>query len=327
MAMFLSFRWVQKAGTLRFVLAATLALMAVFSCGHTLAASEGFTPTWVASAEPTHLWSGPDRFALDYGPIATGSPLLVVSPPAGPRLFVYVPATRNYAYVDAASVLADRAARSHDVWEGRVVADLYVRAAPSRQAASLAILPAGTHVRVVAWVEGEEVVPGDWTWARFADGTYGYTEPLRIIPPPGPPAPPIDHPAGRWIDVNTLQQTVVAYEGDRPVHVAIASTGSPGWETTPGTHAILRRVADERMRGSTLDVSPDRQARATYDIPHVRYTQYFSDAGEALHENYWLADGQFGIPHSHGCVGLWTADAAWFWGWASVGTPVIVHAR
>jgi L,D-transpeptidase catalytic domain len=303
-----------------------LTLVATLGRGDAWAAPDVFAPYWVTTSSPTHLWSGSDHLAVDYGSVATGFSLLVVSPLAGSRLFVYVPATRNYAYVDAISVSTGRPPAQTTAWHGRVAAELYVRAAPSRRATLLKVLPAGSLVQVVDWVEGEEVVSGDWTWARFADGTYGYGEALLIVPPSSAPSSPAGHPAGRWIDVNLLQQTVTAYEGSVPVHLAIASTGSPGWETSLGTHLIQRRVPDERMRGSSLNLTPDRQARATYDIPHVRYTQYFSAAGEALHQNYWLADTQFGIPHSHGCVGLRTADAAWFWAWTGVGTPVVVHA-
>ena len=65
---------------------------------------------------------------------------------------------------------------------------------------------------------------------------------------------------------------------------------------------------------------------ASYSVPHVRWTQYFSSDGKALHENYWKASDQFGIPSSHGCAGLLSADAQFLWDWASVGTPVVVHA-
>lgn len=311
------------------VLAMVLAIFVALLAGSLVPAparaeSEGFTPTWVNVTAGAHLWSGPDHQAFDYGPIPAGTSLLVVLPPDGPRLFVYVPSTQDYAWADAASIAAAKP-EAAAAWSGKTVAELYVRAAPTRQSALLRVLPAGTPVEVVAWVEGDEVVPGDWTWARFADGTYGYTQPLVIVPPSSPPPPP-SHPAGRWIDVNTLRQTVVAYEGDHPVYLAIASTGSPSWDTGIGAHTITRRVADEWMRGSTLNLSADRRARATYDIPHVRYTQYFTANGDALHENFWLPSNQFGIPHSHGCVGLRTADAAWFWNWASLGTPIIVHA-
>jgi lipoprotein-anchoring transpeptidase ErfK/SrfK len=63
-----------------------------------------------------------------------------------------------------------------------------------------------------------------------------------------------------------------------------------------------------------------------YNLSHVHETQYFDDQGDALHENYWTPVAQFGIPHSHGCVGLKPADAQWFWNWATIGVPVVVRA-
>jgi hypothetical protein len=68
------------------------------------ATSDSFPSQWVSTSQVTHLWSGPDHVAVDYGPITAGSSLPVVRSPSGPRLFVYVPWTRNYACVDAAAV-------------------------------------------------------------------------------------------------------------------------------------------------------------------------------------------------------------------------------
>ncbi len=48
--------------------------------------------------------------------------------------------------------------------------------------------------------------------------------------------------------------------------------------------------------------------------------------GMALHENYWKALDEFGIPSSYGCAGLRAADAQFLWDWATVGTPILVHA-
>jgi lipoprotein-anchoring transpeptidase ErfK/SrfK len=308
------------------------------------ALASGYQNWWAKTLQPTHLWSGPDTAAVDYGSIPQASYLLVVAPQQQARLYVYVPWTQNYAYVDAASVAPSPApppstspsptsgqesSATSATWTGRVVADgLLVRAGPSVRSTLLRTDPAGTIVKVVAWVAGDSVVPGDWTWAKLVDGTYAYGEAIRIIPPTTPAPPPTSHPTGRWIDVNTLQQTVVAYEGDVPVHLAIASSGGPGWETAPGIHQILRRVADETMDSSTLfGLDPAHRAQANYHLTHVLYTQYFDDNAEGLHDNYWLPDDQFGVPHSHGCVGLRLADAAWFWNWASIGTPVVVHEK
>jgi len=303
------------------------------------ASSPTFTPWWVQNFRDTHLWSGPTDPAVDYGVIPQWSYLLVVRPQDGPRLYVYVPWTKNYAYVDAASVGPSGAPPpgwtppplSSPNWLGRVAVDtLILRTAPTTRAPIVRTLPGGTRIEVVAWVAGDEVVKGNWTWARLPDGTHGYSAALTIVPPEKPPPPPANHPSGRWIDINLLHQVAVAYEDQTPVHLAVVSTGSPGWETPTGTFQILRRVADETMRGSTLTrlgLDALQLARADYDLPHVLYTQYFDWLGDALHDNYWLPDYQFGIPRSHGCVGMRLADAKWFWDWADYGTPVVIHPR
>ncbi len=300
-------------------------------------AAPAFAAWWVQNHQPTHLWSGPTDAAVDYGVVPQWSFLQVVTPQNGPRLYVYVPWTKNYAYVDAASVGPSGAPPPGWVssflssWTGTVIADsLIERAAPSTSAAVVKTVPRGTIVNVVAWVNGDEVVPGDWTWAQLGDGTYCYTEGMQIVPPTTPPPPPDDHPSGKWVDVNLLRQTVVAYQDNTPVYLAIASTGSPGWETPVGVHVISRRVENETMKGSTLTslgLDALQLARANYDLQNVLYTQYFDGAGDALHDNYWLPQREFGVPHSHGCVGMQLADAKWFWDWADYGVPVVVHAR
>ncbi len=326
-----------------FVVTLTIAMPATT----TLAASSG----WVENFRATHLWSGPNSAAVDYGEIPQWSYLMVVAPQQGSRLFVYVPWTRNYAYVDAASVgpsgppppgwsvsalphPEDNTAildGSSANWVGRVAADQMIeRSAPSVSAPALKTLAKGTPIQVVAWVSGDEVAYGNWTWGQLADGHYAYSGAMQIVPPKTPPPPPADHPAGKWIDVNLLHQTAVAYESNQPVYMAIVSTGSPGWETPNGVHLISRRVADETMRSSTLTslgLDAQKLAQAHYDLKDVLYTQYFDDFGDALHDNYWLPPQQFGIPHSHGCVGMPVNDALWFWNWADIGIPVVVHAK
>ncbi len=136
--------------------------------------------------------------------------------------------------------------------------------------------------------------------------------------------PPDAPTGGRWIDVNLIQQVVMAYDGRALVRTARTSTSRPGFETTPGTYVILRRVASETM--TSAGVVGNSGQTASYTVPHVRWTQYFSSDGKALHENYWKPADQFGIPSSHGWAGLLSADAQFMWGWAALGTPVLVHA-
>jgi hypothetical protein len=309
-----------------------------------LAASPPFAPWWVENFQVTHLWSGPTANAADYGAIPQWSYLQVVAPQSSPRLYVWVPWTKNYAYVDANSVgpsgpppadwvntvaVAQQPSLAPNVWIGAVRSSgMYERTAPSVNAPILRTLPEGTLVQVVAWVAGDEETPGNWTWAKLANGHYGYSEPLQAVVPATPPPAPANHPAGQWIDVNLLHQTAVAYNGDVPLHLALVSTGSPGWETPSGTFPIWRRVANETMQSSTLSslgLDAAQLAQAHYDLKDVLDTQYFDGRGDALHDNYWLPTSEFGQPHSHGCVGMPLADAQWFWDWAGEGVPVVIH--
>ena len=313
---------------------------------HAAASSPGplFKSSWVQNFLPTHLWSSPADPGVDYGPVPQWSYLLVAAPQTAPRLLVYVPWTKNYAFVDARSVgpsgpptkdwldaiaaVPDQAAQDRVNWIGRAADGFAERASPSAQAAISKTVPVGTVVGVIAWVMGDELAPGDWTWAKLADGGYAYGETLQIVPPTSPRPIPSDHPSGQWIDVNLLQQTAVAYQDATPVYMAIVSTGSPGWETPVGLHAIGRRVADETMAGTTLShlvLDAWQAAHLSYNLSHVLDTQYFDDLGDALHENYWLSTTRFGVPHSHGCVGMQPRDAEWFWNWASEGTSILIR--
>lgn len=131
-------------------------------------------------------------------------------------------------------------------------------------------------------------------------------KPLPSTPPPPPAAPT----SGRWIDVNLTQQIATAYEGTKAVYAAVVSTGAPGWDTPAGTFHILRRVANETMDSSGIGI-PDN-APGGYDLKNVLYTQYFTDYGHAIHDNHWKWDSPFGVPTSHGCVGMKEYDAAFF---------------
>ena len=123
--------------------------------------------------------------------------------------------------------------------------------------------------------------------------------------------------------MNRTIQVVVAWEDDKPQFWARTSTGRPGWETPTGNFSIIRRVAKETMDSATL-LGQDAE-RAKYKIENVKYTQYFTNDGNALHENWWKELDTFGLPSSHGCAGLLPADALKFWEFGAHGMPVIVH--
>jgi lipoprotein-anchoring transpeptidase ErfK/SrfK len=131
-------------------------------------------------------------------------------------------------------------------------------------------------------------------------------------------------PDEHWVDVNLSQQVAVAMDGSTPVRVIFVTTGGPGWETPTGTFHVLRRVEDETMTSSSLGIPID--SPGGYDLQHVMYTQYFTTAGHALHDNYWQPDSVFGSqPTSHGCVGMQLDDAHYLWNFLTYGSRVVIH--
>jgi LysM repeat protein len=124
------------------------------------------------------------------------------------------------------------------------------------------------------------------------------------------PSPAPDAAADRWIDVNLTTQTLVAYEGQKPIFTTLVSSGLPRTPTVVGKFKIYTKLAATTMSGPG------------YFLPNVPYTMYFHGS-YGIHGTYW--HNNFGHPMSHGCVNVSTPDAAWLFGWASVGTPVVTH--
>jgi hypothetical protein len=283
---------------------------------------------WVATLADTAVWADAD-----------GALLLGLAPPytlfkqlenqTGSRLHVQDPYSGADSWLDAAAVGPVDPPGALGVpgrwWGISYVDGANLRSSPTTQSGILGVLPSGYPVVVSSWVVGEEVVKDNPTWAKLGDATFLYSSTVRPVALPEPPPPPAASSTftGRWIDLNLLHQVVVAYEGQSAIRAARTSTGRPGWETAPGQYVIQRRVEKETMDSSSL-IGLDAQ-RADYKVENVRWTQYFSNDGKALHENYWKPRDEFGIPSSHGCAGLVAEDAKFLWDWAAIGVPVIAH--
>jgi hypothetical protein len=252
-----------------------------------------------------------------------------LEPQSGPRLHVQDAYSGAESWLDAFAVGPIDPPTSIDApsrwWGISYVDGANLRPQPSTKTPSIGELPKGRPVVVSGWVAGDEVIKDNPTWAVLSDSAFLYCSVLRPVALPAAPPPPSAFAdfAGRWIDLNLLHQVVVAYEGASAIRLARTSTGRPGWETAPGRYSIQRRVEKETMESTSL-LGLDAQ-RADYKVENVRWTQYFSADGKALHENYWKPRDEFGIPSSHGCAGLVAEDALFFWNWAALGVPVIAH--
>lgn len=267
---------------------------------------------WVQTHLATELWSAPGPDAISFGRVRQFMYFRLHGEQQGDRLYVYNPRTDNFAYIDATAIGPSDSPPAEYLARPRTLEQLDLPGRISGNGGLWREPIDDPEVRVedmvhneAVWisesVEGED---GD-LWYRTRRGNYLWHERVRL-------PPPVQARSGRWIDVHLKQPTIVtAYEGGRAVAAALALTGVGGWETPPGTYAIQRRVANERMRGPG------------WDVPNVLYTQYFTALGHAIHYNYWSSN--WGYPGSKGCLGMNHEDSLWLWNWAAVGTPIVIH--
>ena len=126
----------------------------------------------------------------------------------------------------------------------------------------------------------------------------------------------------RWILVNTATQRAVAFEGAKPVRVALVTTGMPGWVTPWGEYHVYARVENETMDSLSLGIP--RDSPDGWYVDNVLFTQHFNGP-VTIHYNYWRPESYFGnVASSHGCVGMRYNDAKFFWDFATIGTRVVV---
>ncbi len=199
---------------------------------------------------------------------------------------------------------------------------LNVRSAPSTSAPVVTVLHKGDTLWAYGQVDGEEVSPHNVVWFKTLHGYYIYSGNTNL----GDISGVLNTPgmSGRWIEVDRGAAIARAVDNGTVVHIAASTVGTPQFPTPLGRFQILRRVANETMDSATIGIP--RNSPHGYYLTGVLYTQYFTNGGAALHYNYWSPAEEFGTgTGSHGCVGLELDDAAYFWNFASVGTPVVIN--
>ena len=178
-------------------------------------------------------------------------------------------------------------------------------------------LTSATKVRFEAVSVLDEATTPGGRFLQIGEGAWIASKDARHPPLTDPPAE-VDANAGeRWIDVDLETQTLVAYEGKRPVFATIVSTGKgrPGsaLATPKGTHRIWIKLLT-----SDMDNLEDENASRYYRMEDVPWVQYFSK-GVGLHGAFWHRS--FGRVRSHGCVNLAPLDAQRLFSWTGPHIP------
>lgn len=169
----------------------------------------------------------------------------------------------------------------------------------------------GYHARVR--VVGRETVEGDEYLAVEGER---YLRPRDVVLIEARARPPEVQPNDFWIDVDLTNQSLVAYEGDRPVYATLVSSGREGPEgenfrTPTGTWRIEAKHLTTTMDGDSASDGP-------YSIDDVPYVMYFFRS-YALHGAFW--HDRFGHTKSHGCVNLAPLDARFIFRWSPPHVP------
>ncbi|MCD6497343.1 MAG: L,D-transpeptidase [Deltaproteobacteria bacterium] len=128
----------------------------------------------------------------------------------------------------------------------------------------------------------------------------------------------LSSPDGKWIEVLTGRwQTLVAYEGTKPVFATLVSTGRHEHQSPEGLFRIWIKIGVDRMNNHPGEAE-------MYLVEAVPWIMYFYQ-GFALHGAYWH-DG-FGSPRSHGCINLSPKDAKTIFDWTTPALPPGWHSR
>jgi hypothetical protein len=164
---------------------------------------------------------------------------------------------------------------------------------------------------------------------RIGDGQWMLARDLARPHLASPPAE-VKGSAERWIDVELASQTLVAYEGTKPLYATVVSTGRGPQGSDSATPVGVHRIWVKILASDMDNVERD-DLEAHYSLEDVPYVQFF-DHAVALHGTYWHRD--FGHVKSHGCVNLAPLDARTLFdftgprlpaGWAAA-YPVAVDA-
>jgi lipoprotein-anchoring transpeptidase ErfK/SrfK len=141
----------------------------------------------------------------------------------------------------------------------------------------------------------------------------------------GGPSQPLTLTTGDRIEAIT---DVAAHEmtvkrNGHTIRTIAVTTGKAGFRTREGIKVVLGKERTVRMRGDSIGIA--RGTSDFYDLP-VSYATRLTWSGEYVHAAPWSLESQGAENVSHGCTGMSSDDAAWFYATISPGDIVdVIH--
>ncbi|MEU8925177.1 Ig-like domain-containing protein [Kitasatospora sp. NPDC048545] len=162
------------------------------------------------------------------------------------------------------------------------------------------------------WPAGTTVALSfDGTGSRIADGLYGGDRSslrLRI---------------GERVEsvVDAAAHELTLKRDGEVVRTIPVTTGKPGFDTRNGVKVVLGQERSVRMSGETIGIAAG--SAESYDLD-VQWATRVTWSGEYVHAAPWSVGSQGVANVSHGCTGMSTDNAKWFYQNTRVGDLVTV---
>ncbi|MFF7180655.1 Ig-like domain-containing protein [Streptomyces sp. NPDC008121] len=150
------------------------------------------------------------------------------------------------------------------------------------------------------WPAGASIaVSANLTGVKVGDKLYGgESKPLKLT---------IGDRIEAVADAGTHYMTV--RRNGEVINTIPVTTGKPGFSTRNGIKVVLGKEYYVRMRGTSVGIAAG--SSESYDLP-VYYATRVTWSGEYVHAAPWSVGSQGVANVSHGCVGMSTGNAAWF---------------
>ncbi|KPC79714.1 L,D-transpeptidase [Streptomyces sp. NRRL S-4] len=105
------------------------------------------------------------------------------------------------------------------------------------------------------------------------------------------------------------EHTMTVLRNGEVINTLPVTTGKPGFDTRNGVKVVLAKEPFVRMRGESIGIAAG--SSESYDLP-VYWATRVTWSGEYVHAAPWSTGSQGNANVSHGCTGMSTADAQWF---------------